>query len=150
MSCLSAMGDQLSQWRGYAEGGGYAIHYDAKPLRSSIRLYGLDGPNRFGERNALDQIAYETEDAGRYVEEILARLIPAICEQFHLDPDSGRDALAFSYEFALIELEDALGKMKNPAFKEEQEFRIMARLPEKSWDSQNSFHDTSGVGSSRE
>ena len=83
------MGDQLSQWRGYAEGGGYAIHYDAKPLRSSIRLYGLDGPNRFGERNALDQIAYETEDAGRYVEEILARLIPAICEQFHLDPAFG-------------------------------------------------------------
>ena len=39
VTCLSAARDQLSQWRGYGAGGGYAIRFDAADLRKSLDGY---------------------------------------------------------------------------------------------------------------
>jgi hypothetical protein len=37
VTCLSEQPDQLSQWRGYGKGGGYAIKFDAQKLRESVQ-----------------------------------------------------------------------------------------------------------------
>ncbi|BBZ37094.1 DUF2971 domain-containing protein [Mycobacterium conspicuum] len=148
VSCLSAMGDQLSQWQGYAGQGGYAIHFDARTLRNSVRLHGLESDEIKLDRTryALSQIAYTSEDAGSYVAELLDRLVIAIRDQFEGDPERGDYDLGLSYEFALIELEEAVAKMKNSAFEGEHEYRIVAYVPEKAWDNRNSFHEPSSIG----
>ena len=37
VTCLSESRDQLSQWRGYGAGGGYAIRFDSRGLRESVQ-----------------------------------------------------------------------------------------------------------------
>lgn len=39
VACLSAAGDQLSQWRGYGAGGGYAICFDTNLLQQQLDSY---------------------------------------------------------------------------------------------------------------
>lgn len=146
VTCLSAMPDQLSQWRGYAQGGGYAIHFDPKLLERTVRLSGHDGRNEFGERYALEQIAYDRDEAWDALAGILDRLTDAICEQIEEPEASSRDALSFSYEFSLIELEGAIARIKNPAFAEEQEFRVVAHPPDKKWYGGSCFHAPTGIG----
>ena len=146
VTCLSAMGDQLSQWRGYGDGGGYAIHFEPKLLSRTVRLVGLDGRNEYGERYALNQIAYHPHEGAVYLGGILDRLADAICEDVEEPEDSSRDAVSLPYEFSLIELADATAVMKNPAFEEEQEFRIVARPPKGKWYEDSCFHGGSRIG----
>ena len=146
VTCLSAMPDQLSQWHGYGQGGGYAIHFNPQLLERTVRLVGLEGRNEYGERYALEQITYDDDEAWDALGGILDRLVDAVCEQIGEPEDSSRDAISLSYEFSLIELEGAIARMKNPAFAEEQEFRIVAHPPEKRWYEGSCFHAGSGVG----
>ncbi|TQK30214.1 DUF2971 domain-containing protein [Arthrobacter sp. SLBN-53] len=146
VTCLSEVGDQLSQWRGYGGRGGYAIHFDTKLLRKTVRLKGLDGAHLFGEFNLLQQIAYHPDEASVYLAGILDRFADAIGEQLEEPEGSTRDVISLSYEFSLIELQNAIAVMKNPAFDEEREFRIVSHPPDDTWDPDSCFHSASDIG----
>jgi len=146
VTCLSEMSDQLSQWRGYGGNGGYAIHFDTKLLSRSVRTKGLEGPLRPGELTLLQQIAYHPGQASVYLSGIMDRFADAICEQAEEPHNSSRDAVALPYEFSLIELQNVIAVMKNPAFDEEREFRIVAHPPDEWWDQDSCFHVGSSIG----
>ncbi|MBA0046302.1 DUF2971 domain-containing protein [Mycobacteroides sp. LB1] len=146
VTCLSAKGDRLSQWRGYGGTGGYAIHFDTKLLQKTVRLRGLDGPHVYGEQYLLQQIAYQPDEASVYLSGILDRLADAINAQLHQPENSSRDGATFPYEFSLIELQGAIAVMKDPAFEEEHEFRIVAHPPDNHWDTDGCFHASSSIG----
>ncbi len=77
----------------------------------TLRLKGLDGPHLYGEFNLLQQIAYHPDEASVYLAGILDRFADAICEQLEEPEDSTRDAVSLSYEFSLIELQNAIAVM---------------------------------------
>jgi hypothetical protein len=59
ITCFCEDGDLLSQWRGYADPGGYAIGFDAAELEECVREYrtclGLF-PVQYGGMGVLDMV----------------------------------------------------------------------------------------------
>lgn len=152
VSCFSAKGDQLSQWRGYADDGGYAIRFDGKLLRRSIWRElenGESKPDPFTDVREiydLKQVVYGKTGGSRYVKDVVDALIPAILNQCDEPEDSSRDRLGFEYEYDLIRLEETMALIKNPAFKEEREFRLTAYIPAALHDKPCFFSAPSRIG----
>jgi hypothetical protein len=61
VSCMSTSKDQLSQWRGYGQSGGYAIRFDRKLLGSSIKHVDEQGAVRKGAESVLVRVEYLSE-----------------------------------------------------------------------------------------
>jgi hypothetical protein len=135
VSCFSAEGDQLSQWRGYAEDGGYAIQFDAKLLRRSICRDLKTGESRpdpmlmTEERYLLHQVSYGIEGSKKHVRDIVNGLVPPIIRQQNEPEDSPHDHVSMGFEYGLNKLQEVMPLIKNPAFKEEREFRILSYFP---------------------
>jgi hypothetical protein len=114
VSCFSVGGDLLSQWRGYgAQGGGFAIGFDLPRLKEHshdkgpIPLIYNEGEQR---RPVLNFIRKACEIAAKH----------------HLQEDNYLD---FSEEF-MFQLTTYVPQMKNPAFSEELEWRLLKISPE--------------------
>jgi hypothetical protein len=115
IACLSAKGDQLNQWRAYGRDGGVSIGFNRQALEDLGK--GFQGPFNF---NVL-KVAYK-----RSLQKTLldAQYLPFAPTNSKQDPSTmPSNALAF-FERAM-ELSPA---MKDPAFREEREYRMHIRL----------------------
>ncbi|GHF33251.1 hypothetical protein GCM10010218_12930 [Streptomyces mashuensis] len=98
VSCFCQNGDLLSQWRGYGGVGGYSIGFKAKALRNIAMQR---------EKGEFHEIYYGFNEA--------AKFNPTEFFPSHLRPD-----LSLMGDYLR-----ALTMIKNPAFREEREWRLM-------------------------
>jgi len=148
VTCLSAARDQLSQWRGYGAGGGYAIRFDPRALRDSIDRYtpALPTPplplpleDVFGvpvltrqlvkmeyEPNA--QIPVVRERVGEFITEFVDALKT---EQLDAEgvPERVKELLFSRLNPQLTAALDLATRLKHNGFQEEKEYRIVTFSP---------------------
>jgi hypothetical protein len=138
VSCLSAERDQLSQWRGYGVGGGYAIRFDPTALQESLDAYispvplppeaTLAAPMM---RRRLLRMEYETTDQTQLARSKLITFLKTVAGSFSAEPQDpnplgqqGPAMLALQ-----IELLDIAIRLKHRGFREEREYRIVTFTP---------------------
>jgi hypothetical protein len=133
VSCFTRQGDQLSQWRGYADQGrGYSIGFDLD------RLGGLEPAPIF------QRVVYSREVQRRYCQTVLGRRLNYYREKLTGDEISGNtDVLADLLITAIRYLAPGL---KDDGFKEEQEFRAYVAREFSGIDRKSrGFHDKNGM-----
>jgi len=134
--CLSAEGDLLSQWRGYADNGaGVAIGFEPKTIEELC-----EARKEKGMGASLGQVVYESPEQRAAIQPHADKLVDFI-EKGALSAQSGaasllglyseeddkkRKQLSFSYFLQFLFMMDMLFKFKNPAFSEEKEWRILS------------------------
>lgn len=123
--CFCEDGDLLSQWRGYTTlGGGYSVQVAARQLQAMTqRVMQLSFVQVLYDRTTQQSLAKEILEGG------LSALPTSLAETHLIDPEviyravgeqTGRAARTFSL------------RAKNPAFREEREWRLLYRQIEKS------------------
>jgi len=143
VACLSAAGDQLSQWRGYGAGGGYAIQFDANALQQHLQDHVADvklaTEGVFAlpiQKQELGKVIYQAAEAIPFINERLAQSI----NQFQTFMDNVFGGGQPPPEHPDRELQSLLGpgiaellglatRLKHEGFKEEQEYRIVTFCP---------------------
>jgi hypothetical protein len=116
VSCFCVEGDLLSQWRGYgARGGGFAIGFDVSRLSQHCKENGITHPI---------PLIYDKEEQRRPALNLMRRA-SEIAAKYDLKPDEWTD---FSEEFIFF-LTTYMLQMKNPAFREESEWRLLKISP---------------------
>jgi Protein of unknown function (DUF2971) len=116
VSCFCAEGDLLSQWQGYgARGGGIAIGFDPLRLKNHCQINGITNPV---------PMIYDKEEQRRPVLNLTSRAC-AIAAKYDLKANEWPD---FSEEF-IFRLTTYMPQMKNPAFREESEWRLLKISP---------------------
>lgn len=134
--CLSAEGDLLSQWRGYADNGaGVAIGFDRKTIEELC-----ESTKEKGTGASLDRVVYESPEQRAAIQPHADKLVDFI-ERGALSAQSGaasllglyseeddkkRKQLSFAYFFQFLFMMNMLFTFKNPAFSEEKEWRILS------------------------
>ncbi|MCB0925688.1 MAG: DUF2971 domain-containing protein [Mycobacterium sp.] len=132
VTCLSTKRDQLSQWRGYGRGGGYAIRFDPQGLFNSVRLKRegyikvvekkqIDFPYPIGQAHFI-KMDYDSKSNDLVVKNFLIKHLIAHSDNIrNMRTEEDRDAI-------LLSLLDGLTiiamRMKNPGFKQENEYRF--------------------------
>jgi Protein of unknown function (DUF2971) len=117
VSCFCAEGDLLSQWRGYgARGGGIAIGFDLLRLKNHCLATGITNPF---------PMIYDKEEQRRPVLNLVRRACE-IAAKRDLKADEWPD---FTEEF-IFRLTTYMPQMKNPAFSEESEWRLLKISPD--------------------
>jgi hypothetical protein len=116
--CFSKIGDQLSQWRGYAlDGAGFSVGFDQQELNEVIR----DTP-AFGQSIlSLREVDYDILS-----QKTKMKLITDVIVLYLLDPSvmRGHEHLMFDAAFEIC-------SYKHPSFFEEQEVRFIVRRDER-------------------
>lgn len=137
--CLSGNGDLLSQWRGYAQNGeGFSIGFSKKMLEN------LSDPPKGSARSAftLHKVIYDENIQRQQLQPLYAEIIKQIDNgafrrhtilgnagktDIELKNENERESQASEIVSKKIESMRAwLFHYKNPAFKEEEEWRILA------------------------
>jgi hypothetical protein len=139
VTCLSEEGDQLSQWRGYGGGGGYAIRFDPQALRESVQRNGVPSDQRLpgmtpgqvpvGARRFV-KMEYEPETQAPLLRSQLVGFINAISGV--LTTQRLPQTVLEQRRNEIVEpfLGWLLGtRFKHPGFKEEKEYRIVTFSP---------------------
>lgn len=112
VSCFCAEGDLLSQWRGYgAQGGGFAIGFDRLRLRNYCQNNDITNPL---------PLIYDKEEQRRPVLNLTRRA----CEIAAKHDLKANDFQDFNNAFT-FHLTTYMPQIKNPAFKEESEWRLL-------------------------
>jgi hypothetical protein len=126
VTCLSREGDLLSQWRGYGGDGGYAIKFDAKQLKKSLKRV----PGRpKGSKQSFDVRIWEIEyDNERFHQDVI-KVIEPMAQDLQ-NPDlpktpGAADSIVKNAKAKILALSLYL---KDPAFREEREYRINTRV----------------------
>ncbi len=116
--CLSSERDQLSQWRAYCRGGGFAIEFPTVYLREALAEQGF----------SLDECIYSETDQGRLIKETIEKVVLPWVRGARLpigeDPERFEASGKFTWELLRV-----AARLKNSSFAEEREFRIVS-LPE--------------------
>jgi hypothetical protein len=124
VTCFSAQENSLNQWRAYSRGeGGFCIGFDAAKLDS------MSAANYF----FLSPAVYDRDAQAKWVTDFLAWALeeyPRVAAKHLSEQDEHRQAWA---NMLLWKATAAAPIMKNPAFAEEQEWRLIHMLQAK-WD----------------
>jgi hypothetical protein len=118
VACFSEENDLLSQWRAYADdGAGIAIGFNTQyfELNQFVPTYGIDSTVTHG----LVKVCYDTDEQKQLVMDIINRYREE-SEQESADVSKVAADCYFNLQMASI-------ACKNPAFKEEKEWRIVYR-----------------------
>ena len=113
---LSERGDLLSQWRGYCPAGsGYAIGFETQGLLEFARPLGF----------SLERCNYTPRQQGKVISGLLNNHLEAIArdEVAHAPDSVSPDTNPFYLEFIRL-----APRIKNPAFSEEKEWRLVSDL----------------------
>ena len=131
--CLTAEGDMLSQWRGYADDGcGFAVGFNEQTLKGAAQE----------ELGKLIDVVYDREDQLDIVRERFPPVIDAIKKGAFIMPtvlgsDSKRDYdkaqsrsihASVTLSNLMLRLVDIMYELKNPAFHEENESRLVVEV----------------------
>lgn len=130
--CLSSVRDSLSQWRGYADdGGGVSIGFNEEYLKALCGKKEADRPLAL-----LKQVEYDRDKQKAEVRGILGKTLPLL-EQLALstptilggeleeEENKKRDLATQALALQWINFIPLLFSLKNPAFKEEKEIRLL-------------------------
>lgn len=117
VACFCAKGDLLSQWRAYGPSGGYAVGFSQHPAQAWIQAG--------GHGLALRQVIYDEQQQRSQVGDIVSRLVNLLAGH------GGTDVARQEFIRSTV---DAIGQVaaycKDPAFAEEQEWRVIYQRPE--------------------
>jgi hypothetical protein len=119
-ACFCEEGDLLSQWRGYSGGvGGYALGFrsrDLQPFRAST-------PER---RFVLRPVVYDPNEQRELIRTFLLEVDTALAELLEGDlAQRETDVHTVAYVTIQRQMLECMLTMKNPAFKEEREWRLI-------------------------
>lgn len=145
--CLSVVKDQLGQWRGYADNAsGISIGFDRDTIKKIAKSHNYSDPNNSPRPVMLIKVIYDLETQKEKIRSEFDYIIHHVKEGAFRSTSGG---LLFKPEKEEIEkIERAkegmfnafspmafhLYEMKNPAFDEEREWRLMSIGPKKSID----------------
>jgi hypothetical protein len=120
--CFCGNGDLLSQWRGYSSGGGVAIGFNREALLKVERSEGS---------TQLVKVQYGTSEIDEMLDRVLSDFGGEAREDNENDDDYDADkpfahASADGYFAAQRRLLPALAGIKDEAFSEEREWRLIA------------------------
>lgn len=128
--CLSSEGDQLSQWRAYADDGrGVSVGFDDS-------IFGNDGP-----LPSLVQVEYDLEKQVRIVDETIDRLVSLLKRGAGRIPtllggpginQNEKNELDKEFRVTVFSLFPYLYNFKNAAFSEEKEWRALVNIVSRS------------------
>ncbi|MEU6190490.1 DUF2971 domain-containing protein [Nocardia sp. NPDC047038] len=127
VACLSRSRDQLSQWRGYANGG-YALGFEPELLESSLQLVTEDGVATPGEGDPyVAKAIYLSHLVGERVDQMVQDRMNDTIEAIKAQDSAKKDKAAGKFTDSVIEIVSTLKHMK---FYEEHEYRIVSRCRE--------------------
>ncbi|MFE1596940.1 DUF2971 domain-containing protein [Nocardia sp. NPDC058705] len=127
IACLSRSRDQLSQWRGYANGG-YAIAFEPELLESSLQLVTESGAATPGDENPhVVKAIYLGHLVGERVDQMVQDRMKDTIEAIKAQDNSKADEAAGKFTDSVIE---AVSTLKHRKFYEEHEYRIISRCRE--------------------
>lgn len=112
--CFSTQGDSLSQWRGYARGGGFAIGLTPTSLQQIVAAF---------PGTSLVRVVYKPKDHEKLAEMLLRELVDLLGRIPDADW-SNRAAMIVARRFG-ISATLLSARMKHPAFREEDEWRLL-------------------------
>lgn len=123
VACFSAAENSLNQWRAYGRGeGGYSIGFDATQLDQ--RVIGLNG--------ALSPVNYDPSEQAKLVRDLLAWGLSEYQRLAEILPDIQREEHRRKWAHMFLWRAAAAAPiMKNPAFAEEREWRLIQMPPSK-------------------
>ena len=128
VSCLSTSQDQLSQWRGYGQSGGYAIRFDPKLLGSSIQHVDRDGKVREGPKPALVKVQYIPSEFYRQITEMVTEHVATFAKTMSIEDEREMDQAQITIRYKLLKkLMEVAPQLKHHKFAEEQEYRIITQ-----------------------
>jgi len=120
---FSEDGDVLSQWRGYCRSGGYSMDFDSQKLRQFADE----------QRFVLVKCTYDRTEQEQLIQNLI---LQAIREFPHYIPTGTVPAVIteeerarfFSAQWFFPKMQRLASAMKDPAFKEEREWRLIGAL----------------------
>lgn len=122
VTCLSREGDLLSQWRGYGGSGGYSIQFDAQQLRNTLQRVPPKPPGSTQQFSvAITKVEYDNDK----FHPALNGVIKAMADKLS-NPELPKIPGA-APQIITQTTSEILGlsmRLKDPAFREEQEYRI--------------------------
>ena len=136
---LTGAGDQLSQWRAYCAGGGYAIGFPLEGLKKAID----------NQDFLLAQCIYDQAEQEKQIEDLINDIaMPWIenPEQYRKKNPWGRDSdIGCGISSQLIwDLHGLCATLKNSSFIEEKEWRLVSKT-KSNWFTLQEFRDKKGL-----
>jgi len=110
VACFCESGDLLSQWRGYGTDHGYAIE-----LKTDALTAALGGLSTYPPATGLEQVRYGSDAAA----DVVSLAVEAVGD-FNLNHPGVKA------EYKALHLSALLATLKNPGFREEEEWRLFA------------------------
>jgi hypothetical protein len=118
-ACFCEDGDLLSQWRGYAGGtGGYSLGFRTR----DFRRWNESIPER---RFTLRPVIYDPDEQMELIRTFLVSIDGALDELLDHLPDRAQEIHGVAYGTIQRQMLECMLTMKNPAFKEEREWRLI-------------------------
>jgi hypothetical protein len=120
-ACFCEEGDLLSQWRGYSGGvGGYSLGFKVRDLQRHRRE---SAPER---QFVLRPVVYDTAEQRELVRAFLLDIDGALAELLAGDlAPREQEVHAIAYATIQRQMLECMLTMKNPAFREEREWRLI-------------------------
>lgn len=124
-SCFSANPDVLSQWRAYgADGSGYAIGFEPRTLLATRRFSGFSSSVASSEIEfELARIEYRPDEQRAVAAAFATHVLEYFDRRLPVCPISPLPAVA---HFAVIDALRLVASWKSDAFREEEEWRLIA------------------------
>lgn len=126
VACFCENGNLLSQWRAYGQAGGYSLGFEINPSDMSIAL---EIPGGFWDLR-LAKVEYEEHQQRAQIRQMMRHMFESISAYVpgnEASTELRRSLLAQIVHFGVELLLDAVVTFKNPAFKEENEWRLVVR-----------------------
>jgi Protein of unknown function (DUF2971) len=128
VSCFSQSVDDLSQWRGYANGG-YAIKFDPEILKDSVAQVAKQGDDPLPEPCAqphLTQVEYIPERQYERVKQLFVKHSASFYGAVQVKPEDFDAALDNVHTALIQELVPLAASLKHHKFVGEAEFRLVS------------------------
>jgi hypothetical protein len=125
VSCFCEQDNLLSQWRAYGQKGGYSLGFDVDGLST-----GLEGPGPYNPLR-LVKVIYDRALQLERIQSVLEQAIVRVGEAFEAKPVTDAELNEFFTDITMAIQElllDEIVAFKHPAFLDEREWRLVARL----------------------
>lgn len=120
VACFTQNGDQLSQWRGYGDGGnGYSVGFSLKDLNNNMHSAVSKIPSL--AFRGFNQVIYDEITKTVAIEDYIEKYYEAVIEE--LGDDDFDEHMSLVVGFCFMAIHDIFSLIKHEAFAEEEEVR---------------------------